>query len=155
MWTVHLATDERGLTASGGLILEAAIGQAPRVAGVRVDTRPVLAFTVVIDRQFPAEALDEVLAVCRREMHDAVGGDLRPVRIECLYGDQPDWRPGRLITHRGLAKRFGVSEAWARKLMTDDDCTVRPVTVEGGDRAAIYPVEPAVAYMATKVRRPA
>jgi hypothetical protein len=153
MWTVHLATDERGLDGSGALALETAIGRAQRVTGIRVDTRPTLAFTVVVDRNFPTEALDEVLTACRREMRNAVGGDLQPVRIECVHGDRPDWRPGRLITHRGLAERFGVSEAWARKLMTDDNCPVDPVPVEGGDRAAIYPAEPAVAYMATKVRR--
>ncbi|MEU6362192.1 hypothetical protein [Streptomyces albidoflavus] len=54
-----------------------------------------------------------------------------------------------LITHRGLAARFGWSEYHVRNLMRRDECPVAPVVVEGGDRAAVYPTGPAVKYLAT------
>ncbi|MET7363184.1 hypothetical protein ABZS76_32770 [Streptomyces sp. NPDC005562] len=155
MWTVYLGTDLRGLDDHGALRLEEAVGTMPGIERVRVDNRPTLAFTLAVDEDTPSDALKEALRVCEMKMNHAVGGVLEVVRTECIHGGDPDWLPGRLITHRGLAERFQISETWVRQLMQQKGCPVDPVTVEGGDRAAIYPTEPAVAYLAERVRKTA
>ncbi|MFD7835681.1 hypothetical protein [Streptomyces sp. NPDC059761] len=58
-----------------------------------------------------------------------------------------------LITVAGLARRFGVAPTHIRNLMQHRDCPVREVEIEGADRAAIYPLAPAVAYLAKRIRR--
>ncbi|MGW9069232.1 hypothetical protein ACWGQT_07280 [Streptomyces yangpuensis] len=57
-----------------------------------------------------------------------------------------------LITVAGLARRFGVTPSYVRQLMQHRDCPVNEVEIEGADRAAVYPLAPAVAYLQKRIR---
>ncbi|MGW7100301.1 hypothetical protein [Streptomyces sp. NPDC054838] len=58
-----------------------------------------------------------------------------------------------LITVTGLARRFGVTPSYVRKLMQERDCPVREVEIEGADRAAVYPLAQAVAWLTGRIKQ--
>ncbi|WP_428957858.1 hypothetical protein [Streptomyces sp. cg35] len=153
MWTVHVKTDQRGLTDDGAAETGTALESMNLVKEARVEARPTTTLTMVLDREFADSAVGEALHACEVAM-EAVGGTMeRLVSVACTHGSRIDWRPGALITHKGLAARFNVTEAWVRKLMTEGACPVAPVDIEGEGRAAIYPTLEALAYLAERLRR--
>ncbi|THA72491.1 hypothetical protein E6R60_26535 [Streptomyces sp. A0642] len=145
-WTVYVEYDG-DVTAPDEARLRTAVGEVLRDHDYRLALDPLALSLVVPDYTEPHLAALYATAAFRHGCENAaVAVGVQPVLIECASGERSGWKPPELITHGGLAARYGVTTSWVRTLMGRKGAP-EPVDVEGGAREAVYERRSALAWV--------
>ncbi|MFE0490123.1 hypothetical protein [Streptomyces griseoaurantiacus] len=149
-WTVYVEADMEVSEEEAARIGELLAARAP---GAVMAPAPVLGCRFAIDEVLPTRALTAAeglfLPTVRKALRArrfAEDREVEIVRVELSCEAEAGWTPRGLITHTGLAARLGISRQRVNHLMRYKGAP-NPVDVEGGDRAAIYDREVALAYL--------
>lgn len=145
-WTVYVQADMEATEAEVRRVGELLAKGLP---GADMAPAPVLGCRVRLDDEPLAPralaAVQGLFVVAVRQVFLVQDGDVRICRVEMAQGADLGWVPRGLITHKGLADRFGVSPTWVRQLMRYKGAPA-PVEVEGGNEV-VYDTQLAVQHI--------